>query len=266
MKLKALDDIPIEYVAAFHGKESAGKDAETWVVSLVGQTKRVYLKLTQNNLLTLTELAAAQTGRALGLNIPKAYLVEVTNGDIPPHIDFNIADTLYCFASESCGDQSVSFERLRRNKSSVIESWKEKEETIIFDEWIANTDRHNGNLVYEPKTKTYWLIDHGRALCGSPNSLMDLSNPKVSVTNQLLNDQAYSKDEAYKNMLHIKSKALMLKCQTIDLSKIDHNDHFSRLEAGLSRAQVITFLSQRISETTELLCNKIGLPMLFPVD
>jgi hypothetical protein len=158
----------------------------------------------------------------------------------------------------------VTFERLGLNKQNIINQWKHLDQTIVFDEWIANTDRHEGNLVYEPVSKSYWLIDHGRALGGMPPAFIDLSDSGMRCSNQLLNGLTPHLNHDYRLTLQTQANKLMLECQTIDLQRLDHDNHFAKLNTVLSRQDVIDFLTQRIHQTTELLCEKIGIPMMAP--
>ncbi|HEC74422.1 MAG TPA: hypothetical protein ENI26_08625 [Methylophaga aminisulfidivorans] len=263
MKRTDLKPISVEYVAAFHGRERAGKDTQTWLVSLVGHEKKAYLKLTDNGLLTITELAASQVGSSLGLNIPTPYLVELTRGDIPDYVDFTINDVTYCFASESCGEGAVSFERLGA-ENKITQNWKDKDQTIIFDEWIANTDRHQGNLVFTPENKTFWLIDHGRALGGMPSEFFDLSNPAIDVNNQLLKDISPTTEE-YKRHLAEKANQLMLSCKCININQLDKDNNFIKISPSFSKQDVITFLTERIELTVQILCKKLGGQLTLPM-
>ncbi|RAN81688.1 hypothetical protein B5P43_08090 [Bacillus sp. SRB_336] len=44
-----------------------------------------------------------------------------------------------------------------------LREWADLIPAACFDEWIANNDRHGGNILYDGKD-TFWLIDHGMAI------------------------------------------------------------------------------------------------------
>jgi hypothetical protein len=42
----------------------------------------------------------------------------------------------------------------------IVAGWSKVSDTIAFDDWVANQDRHLGNILVEGKNKVF-LIDHG---------------------------------------------------------------------------------------------------------
>jgi hypothetical protein len=61
-----------------------------------------------------------------------------------------------------------------------LSRWAELPKACVFDEWIANEDRHDGNIL--TNGLEFWLIDHGLAL----NTAVFKSNSVID--NKLLND------------------------------------------------------------------------------
>lgn len=262
MRAKTLSSIPIAEVSTWVGRAPAGNDAETWKVGLVGKDKEAYIKLTNDTVITVSELASAQVGKALGLKIPQAYLVRVDINEIPKPSAIKGQGEIYCFASQTCSRAPVTLEHLLRSPITTNANWTERQTTLVFDEWIANVDRHQGNIVFDPDSKHFWLIDHGRALTGMPPAFIDLTNPAVSCHNQLLQEDKLIVDEKYAKHIQHQSNQLMLECKKINMNSLDIDDHFAKISSALTKEQVREFLAKRIHETTKLICQKIGQPML----
>lgn len=264
MKLNSLSSIPLDTVSTWIGLEPEGKDGETWKVWLLDNAKsHAYIKLPNNPVSIIAELAAAQVGRAINIKIPAPYLINIDPRDIPEESRFFGKNITIAFGSGSCGDKSKSFERIINDHPSVINDWSGMESTLVFDEWIANTDRNLGNLIYDPLTKSYWLIDHGRAFADL-NSLFvidNITNSSVSVNNDLLKP-LIGCDASYARKLQILSNQLMIKCQQIDLSGLDSDNHYLKISSSISKKQLSDFLKNRIHQTTELICQKVGCSMI----
>ena len=137
----------------------------------------------------INELLAAALGACLGLPMPKPYLVLVdadhrfTKG---PTLDEKGTQRL-AFASS---DQSVpSVKQLVRKGAKIpgdsVSKWKQLDDAVFFDEWIANGDRHIGNLLFDGRGR-YFLIDHGHSFTG-PNWEPQNLYPNHQSINQLIN-------------------------------------------------------------------------------
>ncbi len=63
--------------------------------------------------------------------------------------------------------------------TGFLSRWAELPKACVFDEWIANEDRHDGNIL--TNGLEFWLIDHGLAL----NTEVFKSNSVIE--NKLLN-------------------------------------------------------------------------------
>lgn len=119
------------------------------------------------------ELFAAVLADALDLPVPKAFLAAVDPGDLavtkgPANSD---GDRLV-FASADVAVPNV-FVRYSADPSSsdallgALTAWPNLGRLYGFDSWIANVDRHAGNLLFGSGGEA-WLIDHGWSFTG-PN-------------------------------------------------------------------------------------------------
>jgi hypothetical protein len=108
----------------------------------------------------VSEVVASLAGQVLGLPCPQPYIVSVA-----PHlVGMPRGSGLTAFGSAQVGPRSlatpvrsldVMLELLR--KSKLIDA------ACVFDEWIANSVRGSGDLVFDPEGQV-WLIDHEGAL------------------------------------------------------------------------------------------------------
>jgi len=115
-----------------------------------------------------TECVCAMAGRSLGLNIPKPFIV--TDG------------VQFYFGSEDAGYESFK-QFVDAGDSSIAKAllqWARLNECAIFDEWIGNGDRNQGNFLFDG-AGDFTLIDHESAFGGNG---WHKSNPKPATDNQ----------------------------------------------------------------------------------
>jgi hypothetical protein len=115
----------------------------------------------------LTEMLCALLGRALSLPIPEPLIVihAETQEALFGSVDIehpNLTRHL----------RHIDSETLRRR----LLQWRSFAAAGLFDEWIANADRHPGNILHDGGAG-FWLIDHDQALTApmADNQLMQLA-------------------------------------------------------------------------------------------
>lgn len=138
--------------------------------------KYAYIKILPIQQL-ISESICAVLGRAIGLPIPKPFLVMTRKNSFEDKQWEKVVqqqnlifvnenkDAFLAFASEDEGHPS--FSKITLPDINEFRNWIQLKDCILFDEWIANPDRHLGNILYEGKGK-FSLIDHSHALT-SPN-------------------------------------------------------------------------------------------------
>lgn len=267
-----LKPIPYTVVSTYLGRENSGTQAETWKVSLRAEPRSVnaYVKLTLNYRQTIAELACAQVGRALGLNIPECYLVYIDTDNLPEKVQkesmFTGRGHMLAFASGSPDPDVMSFERLllanNDKANALFDAWKDLDLVIAFDEWIANPDRTMCNYLFSPADNDFWLIDHGSALTGDYMPNWALNNYKVETHNALFESIAYQKDLGEKYEMKKKATNLMSKAQKVDLASLDSSGFYKMIDSNINVEDIAKFLQERIDYSVELLCQKMGIPQL----
>lgn len=66
----------------------------------------------------------------------------------------------------------------------LLAHWKTLPDAVVFDEWIANPDRHGGNMLTDG-IGNFWLIDHGLALAKDLNPDDKLNNYLLEIASTL---------------------------------------------------------------------------------
>lgn len=105
----------------------------------------------------LVELVAAVLARRLGLPVPEPLLVFVPDELGGPELAFgsvSLHGKPTLGAMVNSGNLAVA---------KQLKSWRHLVPAACFDEWIANCDRHNGNLLCSGDGE-FWLIDHGLSI------------------------------------------------------------------------------------------------------
>lgn len=147
---------------------------------------KAYIKLLGGRQL-VNELLANMLGRICGLPIPEGYLLRVRASDLGPKAKLTTEQgEILAYGSSDAG--ACSLKRYVKNsalaEASIYEAWPHIGAAMVFDDWIANSDRHNCNLLVATP-QLIWLIDHGHAFTGSNWNTGNLSAPSNRYGNQL---------------------------------------------------------------------------------
>ena len=126
----------------------------------------------------VSEVVCGVVGRALGLPVPRPFIV------VNVKHEFDLPRDTFLFASEDLGHPSMRrlVEREGHGVFDMLASWSRLYEATVFDEWIANPDRNQGNLLVQG-ADDFVLIDHALAAGGSGS----VPDHMISVTNTLAN-------------------------------------------------------------------------------
>ena len=124
----------------------------------------------------LTEICSMLLADAIGLAVPSLYLIH----DPDRHLNQALL-----IGSEDAG--SPSLRQLVDQKdpavSLALQTWAQLGHAAVFDEWIHNPDRNQGNLLYNGRGE-WVLIDHARALGAWPPG-SPVPDPAESISNGL---------------------------------------------------------------------------------
>jgi hypothetical protein len=197
-----------------------------------------YIKLLPDRQL-VNELLASVLGRLVNLPIPRGFLVTVERADYPNSalLTARGVDAAPAFAVEAVAAQSF----LRRVDlmnpdalSYLLKAWPHWYAAASFDDWIANGDRHPGNLLVGAQGEL-WLIDHSHSFTGDkwvaahlkpdvviPNQLSALMNKLLSPPEKALAMQAcHAAVQRFSSVDTVQAAALARVIDQLELS--DHN-------------------------------------------
>jgi hypothetical protein len=113
------------------------------------------------------ELLVAALGKLLGLRIPNAFLV-ISNKTLPTAIGPTLTSgERLLFGSEDADTPPIAqvYQNSAVIKAKILKRLAASNEItslFSFDTWVANVDRHAGNLLIS--SNGVWFIDHGRCL------------------------------------------------------------------------------------------------------
>jgi hypothetical protein len=122
----------------------------------------------------LAECLCAVLGSALGLPVPRVFLVHDPAAWIGSRL---------LVGSEDAGMPSLRhhLDRAAPGLTAALAAWPQLHTVALFDEWIANPDRNQGNLLWDAADQ-WLLIDHARALGAWPPGapVPDPEHPEVN--------------------------------------------------------------------------------------
>lgn len=170
----------------------------TWkaqILSDAGELSAITKQIPEREI--LVECLRALLGRAMGLPIPRPMLLHdealglLFGSEELPHPDLKRAQLSLLLVE------------------TLLSRWDYLPSAIVFDEWIANPDRHGGNLLADG-VGGFWLIDHGLAL--AENLLAD-----QKLNNYLLDFAVSLADNDIKKQRLLKTIGLSLPNDKSDL-------------------------------------------------
>lgn len=151
----------IRLATLVQGLAPAGKginQAYRAIVATEDGEVEAYVKKLADSREILVECVCAAIGRALKLPVPEPLLVLVPQA---PGVAPQLA---YGSVAVNAPDLHTL---INAGQDRLVNEWLGKWDGLApagcFDEWIANTDRNQQNLLFDGLSQ-FWLIDHGRCL------------------------------------------------------------------------------------------------------
>lgn len=221
----------------------------------------VYVRMAEAQPLA-AELISAVLGRALGLPIPKPFIVVINRQDLPRSRLAKRQPTTYAFGCQALGGQDFA-QLLQADGDTALQlllHWQHLVPATVFDEWLANVDRNLGNIVFA--AQSLWLIDHADALGGTARNLYALSELTDTAFANKLGDILNCLDHADRHG-HLQQAAAWLdSAATLDLSDALALAGLDHWHNRAEQAELLDFVQTRLTTTHALLCNRLGHPQL----
>jgi len=224
---------------------------------------RAYIKILTGKQL-INELVSTTLGRALGLPIPQGYLVRALPEELPD------STLLRNYGSEivAFGSRAIDVPDLRRRYkmdgaqvvSTLLENWKNWDKAMVFDEWVANSDRHFGNLLIG-SPEDVWLIDHSHCFTGPNWTSADLV-PGKSCINQIADIQIPSLSFSQRMILKQKIIQFAEICRLVDTNSALNASFASNFIEADELHGLQDFLQLRVSELAGLISSRLGIPSI----
>lgn len=204
------------------------------------------------------ECAIALIGRDLGISIPKPYIVLATPESNYPNIEHPISEPILLFGSESI-DYPNLFRKLEEgiDKSFILPALSKCDDDygiVLFDEWIANTDRHFGNILFDGGDK-FFFIDHD---CAVPSHCQcEVIIGKNKLLNSLIpNFPTEEKKQQYLDNCMLKHAP---KCANYTLNDISERTFAQTYLDGEEINYLENFLQKRVTYISNFLHQRLNI-------
>lgn len=206
---------------------------------------------------TIAELFCSALGAKIGLPVSSSFVVK-------DHKGFLSKSGQDVFFGSGAIDAPSFFRFLeKRNTEEYLKTidlikqfldWRDFNSTIVFDAWIANTDRNTENLLVG-KNNMFFLIDHAYAFGGNERQSWTQKELKPSIEYQnilldylLLMGGDASKDFDKSVPDIVKNFSL---CSLDEVWDMCYADYFAKEEW---KQKLLCFLSERILYLEVILC------------
>lgn len=210
----------------------------------------------------VSELASASIAHALGLPTPNPYLLNIGAGSLPDSRFTTTGKAAVTVATRDVG--GGSFAQLLREDSvyaqKLVKEWQHLLPTVAFDEWLANTDRNYGNVLFVERT--LWLIDHAEAFGGSTRRLFPLSELTEMPFENKLATLLQRDSTSLAQMLVKANEWLTFTAGALDVSELGVHTDMRRWHDEVEERELIDFVCSRLQVTHRLLCQRLGHPQL----
>ena len=224
----------------------------------------VYLRLAQPAPL-VAELLCCVIARMLGLPAPEPFVVCVTSAALPDSQIASKQETQLCVATRDLG--GTTFAQLLRHDSAtakkMISRWEYLIPVTVLDEWLANTDRNYGNIIYI--AHTLHIIDHADAFGGSHRTLFPLADiTDHTFTNKLaiFLCQDNPGPGQCQNWLNQARDWIARTANGLNVAAAVAIAEVTRWQSTAEEAELVHFITARLTITHGLLCQRLGHPQL----
>jgi len=246
------------------GDETGINETYRGVVETASDKRLAYVKLLPVKQL-VNELVCSVLGRSIGLPVPEGFLVAVLRDDYsdsPALLASGLSDAL------GFGVVLLPYPDLRRRIKTegvavvdqFIRTWTGWREAMTFDEWVANRDRNQGNLLVGAEGDV-WLIDHSHAFTGPSWVAPDLQ-PGVSVPNQIAENIVPTLTLPQRYATWHLVQQLSEQYAAVDTENVLRLSRCDAFLGSVDATALRDFLRLRTAELLRLIGQRLGLPVI----
>lgn len=213
------------------------------------------------------ELVAHSLAREVGLPIPDCYLglarLDVLKVSKAP---VTTDGSRLVFVSVDVKIPNVTFRWMgsdaagRKALLDQIAKWGDLGHLYAFDAWIANVDRHQGNLLFGGENE-FWLIDHGHCFTG-PNWQADQLDPDVEYRNRLSEWLTMHLSIAQKKQRASEARKFGSDIEEFDATETSKNSRITDLLPLQNVIALKEFLENRSAKVPVHASKALGIPII----
>jgi hypothetical protein len=211
------------------------------------------------------EVVTAALGSALLLPVPQAYIALAAPGDLATSKAPKLGTSSLLFASTDVSSPSVAqivvgldpYAALRRVADTLLKSGR-LGSFYGFDAWLANIDRHIGNVLLGPQV---YLIDHGRCYTGATWKATDLVASTI-FRHRLKEWLTPLLQDAELKKLAVDAAALTTELSKVDIEAIGRANHAAALLGDADFKSLVTFLEDRIVHVPRIAADALNQSMV----
>lgn len=211
----------------------------------------------------VAELVYGTIARHLGLPAPEVFVVLVDKGTLPHSKTADPTVRHLFVGTRDVGGRT--FSQLINDKSDyakqMLAQWKHLLPVTIADEWLANLDRNLGNILFV--AQTLHIIDHAESFGGTHRRFLDLGDlTHDALTNKLATFLPKATASARQECLNQAREWIAFAAGPLDIPDLVASTGIARWQSSTDEAELVNFITTRLTITHHLLCSRLGHPQL----
>jgi hypothetical protein len=211
------------------------------------------------------EVVTAALGAALSLPVPKAYIALAEPAILATNHAPRLGSASLLFASTDVFTPSVAqivvgsdfLVALKRVAAILLKSSR-LGSLYAFDAWLANIDRHIGNLLLGPDV---YLIDHGRCYTGPTWTAADL-RPAVIFRQRLKEWLTPVLPDVDRKRIATEAAAMTIALSKVDIEGVGTANRVPALLGDADFMALVDFLKERIVHVPRIAGDALEQPMV----
>lgn len=222
----------------------------------------IYLRVC-NAVPLVAELLCGVIARLLNLPAAEVFVVLVDVGSLPGSQLLDPTQRHLCVGTRDVG--GTTFSQLMNESSeyakTMLRAWQHLLPVTVLDEWLANPDRNYGNILYV--AQALHIIDHAEAFGGSARQLFPLADlTHDALTNKLAELLLQGSPGDRQGLLNQAKEWLTFTAGRLDIADAVASAGVRRWQSSQEEAELVNFITTRLTITHHLLCTRLGHPQL----